>query len=103
MSRGLGKTQTALLLTIRLHGKPMTFAEIRASVRRHRDMQPDERLRPSFERSLRRALHRLVEEWELIAMGEGGRGEPLRYFVHPTRLYRQGPESGRIEARIGLR
>lgn len=38
----------------------------------------DVRLTASFERSMRRALHRMVEGGELIAIGGGGRVEPYR-------------------------
>src|SRR6202035_5353930 len=41
------------------------------------------KLRPSHERSLRRALRRLCEQRFLVPLGDGGRGEPLRYFFHP--------------------
>ena len=41
------------------------------------------RLAASFERSIRRALHRMVDAGELIAIGDGGRGDPYRYFFHP--------------------
>jgi hypothetical protein len=38
------------------------------------------RLSASFERSIRRALHRMVTEGVLIAIGGGGRADPYRYF-----------------------
>ena len=83
MSRGHGKMQSRLLTTIQAHGKPMTFEAIRAVIRQARDWPADAKLRPSFERSLRRALHSLTREPFLIAIGDGGRGDPYRYFIHP--------------------
>jgi hypothetical protein len=83
MSRGLGRIQNGVMLTIQCHGKPMTFADIRAYVRRDLGAQPNEKLRASFERSLRRAIQRLVRDWHLIAIGDGGPRDPCRYFLHP--------------------
>ncbi len=58
---------------IRLHGRPMTFDEMRGG-----EKQP-----ASLERSVRRALHGMVKDGVLIAIGDGGRAEPHRYFIHP--------------------
>jgi hypothetical protein len=79
MSRGLGKLQRALFWTIRWHGKPMTFDDIRAAAIGDGGFL----LAVSIERSLRRALHRMVSDGFLIAIGGGGRGDPFRYFFHP--------------------
>jgi hypothetical protein len=35
---------------------------------------------------MRRALHRLADTNLLIAMGDGGPGDPLRYFIHPLMI-----------------
>jgi hypothetical protein len=76
LSRGLGKMQNALLATVRQHGKPMTFADIRATINEGIGRADrDAKLRASFERSLRRALHRLTSDPFLIAMGDGGPGD----------------------------
>jgi hypothetical protein len=84
MSRGLGRLQRAILALICDHGKPITFEEIRALVRKEApNLPPDHWLW----RSLRRALHRLVLDGELITLGEGGRADPQRYFFHPMVLY----------------
>jgi hypothetical protein len=93
----LGKLQSALLTTIRRHGKPMSFANIRASIVQDMGAEPNAKLRTSFERSLRRALHRLAGDFILIAMGDGGPGEPLRYFIHPLSIGMMGetPEATR--------
>ncbi|MCP3462539.1 hypothetical protein [Bradyrhizobium sp. CCGUVB23] len=83
MSRGLGKWQRWVWGTILSHGKPMTFEDFRAALDRAAGVGPDMVLRPSVARSLRRALHGMTETGGLIAMGDGGRTEPFRYFIHP--------------------
>jgi hypothetical protein len=79
MSRGLGRMQRVLFETIRRHGQPMTFDELRIEA----IGDDGGRLRGAFERSMRRALHRMVSDGGLIAIGGGGRADPFRYFVHP--------------------
>jgi hypothetical protein len=83
MSRGLGRLQRGLLGLIERHGKPMTFADIRTRIKQDVGNDQDMKFRTSVERSLRRALHQLTKEMFLIAMGDGGPGDPLRYFFHP--------------------
>ena len=79
MSRGFGRLERGVMALIERTGKPMTFVAIRAAM----ETKP----RPSFdERSLRRAVHRLIEKSMLIAMGNGGPAAPPRYFVHPLRI-----------------
>ena len=73
MSRGLGRLQRGLWQEIRQHGKPMAFAEIRAEV-----VKAGIWVSPSLERSLRRALYRMVSDGELIAIGSGGRADNQR-------------------------
>ncbi|MDA9405563.1 hypothetical protein XH80_01865 [Bradyrhizobium sp. CCBAU 45384] len=51
----------------------MTFDEMRGG-----EKQP-----AALERSARRALHGMVKAKALIALGDGGRAEPHRYFIHP--------------------
>jgi hypothetical protein len=41
----------ALLATIQLRGKPITFGDIRATINRVNDAESSARLRPLFERS----------------------------------------------------
>jgi hypothetical protein len=83
MSRGPGKLRRALFLTIRRHGKPMTFEEMRGEAIGD---EPDVRLTASVERSGRRALHRMVSDGLLIAIGGGGRADPYRYFFDPGKI-----------------
>jgi hypothetical protein len=79
MSRGLGKLQRALFAAIQRHGKPMTFDDIRAAATGDGGFL----LATSFERSIRRSLQRMVRDDGLIAIGDGGRADPFRYFIHP--------------------
>jgi hypothetical protein len=62
MSRGLGRHLRALAELILRHGRPMTFEEMRAAVRRDVAAEPDAELRSSFKRSVRRSLHRMVRD-----------------------------------------
>ena len=68
---------------IKRHGKPMTFEDIRAVIRKEFEVEDGIKLYSSFERSLRRALHLMVSDGGLIAIGDGGRGDPFRYSIHP--------------------
>ncbi|WP_369725149.1 hypothetical protein AB8Z38_11560 [Bradyrhizobium sp. LLZ17] len=78
MSRGLGRLQRALWETILQHGKPMSFDEMRAIILQELKLEYGSKLRPSFERSMRRALHRMAEPGgRLIAIGDGGRAERI--------------------------
>jgi hypothetical protein len=108
MSRGLGRLQTALGEMIVLHGKPMTFAEICAIILQKLEVEGGlevedgtklHQLLPSFTRSMRRALHRMVSCGELIAIGDGGRAEPYRYFIHPLIIWLMGdtPEAHTLQ------
>jgi hypothetical protein len=102
MSRGLGTMQRLLLGLILDHGRPMTFDQLRAAVKADYTADqpdPDRRSaleywvrRPVFERSMRRAIHSLLGWW-LIALGDGGRAEPHRYFFHPTRIDMEGDQT----------
>lgn len=74
MSRGPGRVQRNLVATIRLHGKPMTFAEILEFIRKKNPNYP---LTNGRERSLRRALHQLVSDGVMICDGY-----PARYSFH---------------------
>jgi hypothetical protein len=83
MSRGFGWLQRNLFTIIRQHGKPMTFEDIRAVIRQQFEMEDGTKLYPSFERSLRHALHGMVKGGGMIAIGGGGRADPFRYFMDP--------------------
>jgi len=62
MSRGPGRLQRWLWLMIKRHGKPMTFEDIRAVIRKEFEVEDGIKLYSSFERSLRRALHLMVSD-----------------------------------------
>jgi hypothetical protein len=83
MSRGPGAMQRYLVYLIRVHGKPVTFAELRAIILKAGNAPAGAVLRPPVERSLRRALRSLVRDQIIITLGGGGRGDPHRYFLHP--------------------
>jgi hypothetical protein len=101
MSHGPGITQRFLWQTVCIHGKPMTFAEIR-SVAAYAAILPGVvRLAPSVERSLRRALQTMVRDEVLLALGSGGRGDPHRYFPNPLLAAAAGDEA-RFEAWVGV-
>jgi hypothetical protein len=72
-----------LLGLIREFGEPMTFAEMLMAI----GLTDKLEAWPSLKRSLRRALHSMVVNSELIALGDGGRADPYRYFFHPVTLY----------------
>ena len=92
MSRGLGRLQNALVVTIRLRREPMTFADIRTFILQERG-EVGSKLCVSFERSLRRALHSLVRDKLLMIIGRGGPGDPSRYFLHPLLIGMIGPDT----------
>jgi hypothetical protein len=76
--------QRYLFQTIKTYGKPVTFADLRTIILKAENAPSSQRWLPqSVERSLRRALHRMVSDGVLIAIGGGGRGDPYRYFIDP--------------------
>jgi hypothetical protein len=81
VSKGLGKLQQAIKRTIleaESYGvRSVTFADIRkvTAIR-----NGGSSLRPTFERSLKRALRTLIQRREVIIVGGGGgRWSPYRY------------------------
>ena len=99
MSRGPGILQRVLFRTIHNARKPMTFNEIRASILQELGANdPDAKLRPAFERSLRRSLKALADDGALMALGEGGPGDPKRYWLDPLMVAITGDEKAYLEA-----
>jgi hypothetical protein len=102
MSRGLGRLERYLCMMVGAEKKPFTFAELRDIIlETNRDAYDGAKieLRPSFERSLRRALHRLVSTEIFIALGSGGRADPHRYFINPRLIVaRNGDDQSRFDA-----
>jgi DNA-binding PadR family transcriptional regulator len=76
MSRGPGYLQRYLFGLIQQ--KPMTFAEIRKIAQ---DDVTSFVTRPSMERSLRRALLKMVRDGAVITEGRGDVGNPYRYHL----------------------
>jgi hypothetical protein len=65
------------------HGKPMTFAEIRAQILAADGINdPTRPFPPSLQRSLRRGLASMVKNGLLCAVGSA----PYRYFIHPIAI-----------------
>jgi hypothetical protein len=96
MSRGLGRLLRWLWLIIQWHGKPMMFEDIRAVMRKELEVEDGTKLYSSFERSLRRALQRMVSDGGLIAISGGGPADPYRYFMDPLliAIASKTPEEG---------
>jgi hypothetical protein len=83
MSRGLGKLQRYLLDLI--SHQPMTFAEMRAIA--HGDDTILFTMMPQPERSLRRALRKLIDDGAVATTGTGGPRSPFRYHLRPAVLF----------------
>ena len=99
MSRGYGILQRNLFQLITDARKPMTFGEIRTVVLQDLGVNdPDRKLRPSFERSLRRSLKALADGGAIMALGEGGRGDPKRYWLDPLMVAITGDKEAFHEA-----
>jgi len=78
MSRGPGRLQRAIFSILRHNLKPMTFTEIMGPPPEHGCG-----FHPYFIRSVRRALRRMVDDGDVMAIGAGGPRDPHRYCVHP--------------------
>ena len=83
-------SQRWLLATIRRHGEPITFEELARTGLDQAGEPQDAKPRPSAVRSMRRALHSLVKDGFIAALGEGGRAEPHRYFPSPLLIGMSG-------------
>jgi hypothetical protein len=92
MSRGPGRMQRALFVLVRRHGKPMTFREMCISfMQANGENSPDTKLiKPTFQRSMRRALKKMVDDGSLMALGDGGPGDPKRYWLDPLMVAMTG-------------
>lgn len=95
MSRGFGKMQRFWLQVAAKNRKPWTFDELCRSAFPEA-YEPDVEMRPSFRRSLRRALKRLVDKKSIIPLGAGGPGAPYRYCINPMLLSADNPLRGKI-------
>jgi hypothetical protein len=82
MSRGPGKLQRYLFQTLSVKpDTPLSFAEI---LQIAYPSEPYEYRSGSSEiRSLRRALHTMVRDKIVLALGAGGPADPHRYCINP--------------------
>jgi hypothetical protein len=78
MSRGLGWLQRYLFSTLLQSDEPLTFEEILQIAKPH-----EHAYQPHMPRSMRRALHKMVEDNAVWAIGAGGRADPHRYGINP--------------------
>jgi hypothetical protein len=84
MSRGPGTLQRLLLAIIGQQSKPMTMAEIVAfSMQQAGVNNPDRRAHPTVLRKLYRSLKALCDINVVVALGDGGPGDPKRYCLNP--------------------
>lgn len=88
MSRGPGYVQRYLTDLVLGSDKPMTFADILARAFPEGSYEADmvKALgsgKVAAVRSFRRAMKSLVDDGTIIAIGEGGPGDPKRYWVNP--------------------
>jgi hypothetical protein len=98
MSRGPGTVQRYLAELICGSDKPMTFADILACAYPEGSYEGDMakelgQVNVGRVRSLRRALKSLVDDEFLIAIGEGGRGDPKRFWINPMLIALSGSSS----------
>jgi hypothetical protein len=81
MSSGYGKCQRVIRQALWESGRPLTFKEICDHILRAWGLDPAEKMiRASPQRSMRRAIQRMVGGNGLFALGSGTRGDPHRYF-----------------------
>jgi hypothetical protein len=88
MCRGLGKLQRFWIKVAASDesvSKPWTFDELCRSAFPEA-YEPSMEMRPSFKRSLRRALKKLVDDQNIIPLGAGGPSNPYRYCINPMLL-----------------
>jgi hypothetical protein len=86
MSRGPGYVQRYIFGLLMQNKKPMTFAEILARAYPPGSFNGDMAkalggANVGGVRSLRRALQKMIKDGTLIALGEGGRAAPHRYYI----------------------
>jgi len=89
MSRGHGALQHNLANLILQSPDPMTFAEIAAVAFPPGSYEADIS-RVGRVRSLRRALRRLCDDGTIMKIGDGGRGDPYRYWLNPMMVAMTG-------------
>src|SRR5262245_30563645 len=98
MSRGHGALQNYLMEMILHSPDPMTFAQIMAIAFPAGSFESDMAKivggsKVGGVRLLRRALRRLCDDGSIMMIGEGGRGDPHRYWVDPMMVALFGDKS----------
>jgi hypothetical protein len=84
MSRGPGNLQRLLLAIISQQAKPMTMAEIVTFLMQQTGVNdPDRKAHPTVLRKLYRSLKALCDVGAVVALGDGGPGDPKRYCLNP--------------------
>lgn len=88
MSRGLGLRQREIVSVLRralaAGFPPLSFAELRIVLVGNRggEHEAGDRLRPSLERSIKRAVVALVDSKDVVIVaGKGGQKDPYRYLA----------------------
>jgi hypothetical protein len=91
MSRGHGRLQR-FWIKVAAHGEGeiWTFDDLCRSAFPEA-YEPGMEMKPSFKRSLRRALKGMVEDGNIIPLGAGGRTDPFRYCINPSLLRADNP------------
>jgi hypothetical protein len=98
MSRGHGATQRYLMELICASPDPLTFAQIMAIAFPAGSYERDIAKicggsNVGQIRSMRRALRRLCDDSSIMIIGQGGRGDPYRYWLNPMMLAAFGNKS----------
>jgi hypothetical protein len=84
MSRGPGNLQRLLLAIIGQQSKPTTMAEIVAFAMQQAGVNDlDRKAHPTVLRKLYRSLKALCDVDVVVALGDGGPGDPKRYCLNP--------------------
>jgi hypothetical protein len=98
MSRGHGVVQDYLMKLILQSPDPMTFAQIMTIAFPDGSFESDMAMarggsKVGRVRSLRRALRRLCQDGVIMMIGDGGRGDPYRYWLNPMMVALSGNEA----------
>jgi len=87
MSKGLGRLQQAIKRSIQEAERYGVRAVTYAAIRNAAVIRQGGSLRPTFERSLKRALKTLTDRGELIIVdGKGGRWSPYSYATRESAI-----------------
>jgi hypothetical protein len=93
MSRGLGWMQRWAIRLVLVANRPLTFREIGRALLDAHNSPPNHWLKPSVERSLRRAIQVLVRDQHLMVPHKHGGGGVNRYGLNPLMFAYEGEEA----------